>query len=346
MNWSDRRFPRFAGGSLSLTAVAAFAVLSAAPASAQPSVSGISGTVTHNQVITVSGSNFGTKAAAAPLVWENFDDGSLTDSLTLHDAGGTWTPNNTSNRRHARQAFNARADFKQGYAYVGYDAETASKWFVQYWIKLAPNWHWGTGVYGQPDTGLSNVKMIRWFPQGSRSYTNATVVLHGFDGHSWKYAFEHTGSNDEDYIPGPGDFRNQFTNDVWHCVQVEYAENSGPNAANGVLRLWVDGVQILNKTDAVTNSSSDPSWVEKRPYIIGFLRFVGAEQRERLEHVCVLLRFLRRQYVVPGGVGERVNIFGQHDARAADSHVVEQRLDCGQGQSGCLQRRAGIPLRD
>jgi len=56
-----------------------FALFLALPiiAHAAVSVSGISGTVSNNSSVTVSGAGFGTKAQAAPLKWDNFESGAV-----------------------------------------------------------------------------------------------------------------------------------------------------------------------------------------------------------------------------------------------------------------------------
>ena len=43
---------------------------------ASPSISNISGTFSSGQLITITGSDFGTKSPAAPLVWDTFESGS------------------------------------------------------------------------------------------------------------------------------------------------------------------------------------------------------------------------------------------------------------------------------
>ena len=233
-----------------------------ATASAQPAVTGVSGTVTNNQTVVISGSGFGTKAVAAPLVWEDFADGALAPNLVTR--AGTFVAN-TNNLRHPFSTRNARSDYKnQGY-YFGYDATTAPKWFVQYWIKLASNWRWGTTTYGGGDDGLANIKFFRMFPTGSRTYANAGYSLHGFNGGNVLRFVENGAQN---YINVDG--RSWFTANVWHSVQVEYGENTAAGATNGTMRLWVDGVLRDSITTLDTNPTADGSAVNKRPYIIGF----------------------------------------------------------------------------
>lgn len=44
---------------------------------AQPTITNVSGTVAHGQSITLSGSGFGIKSQAAPLIWDDFENGTI-----------------------------------------------------------------------------------------------------------------------------------------------------------------------------------------------------------------------------------------------------------------------------
>jgi hypothetical protein len=237
-----------------------------ARALAQPTVSGVSGTIANGQTITIAGSSFGTKSTAGPLVWEDFNDGSL-NGLAAH---GGMSLTNSDNLRHPFSAHNARANFKITDAngdgnYFSYDNQSAPKWFVQYWVKLASNWHWGTSTYGGSDDGLANVKVFRLFPMGSRTYSDVGYSLHGMDGGDMLRFVE---NGVETYLNV--DARPWFATGVWHNVQVQYSENSGVDRSDGTMRLWIDGVLRDSTTTLVTNVGSDGSAVNKRPYIIGF----------------------------------------------------------------------------
>jgi len=56
---------------------------------AAPSITNVSGTVSHGQSINISGSGFGTKTPAAPILWETFDDGMNGANIST---GGKWSP--------------------------------------------------------------------------------------------------------------------------------------------------------------------------------------------------------------------------------------------------------------
>jgi hypothetical protein len=236
--------------------------LSSAAAEAQPTVKKVHGHVADDRTITIEGAFFGTKAAAAPLVWEDFSDGALDPNLVNHGPGPAEI--NGDNLRHPFSPRNVRADYKRAGAYFGYDAATAPKWFVQYWIKLASNWHWGTSTYDGVDDGLANVKFFRMFPKGSRTYANAGYATHGFTGGD-VHRFVENGEQTYLGINGQG----LFTPGAWHCVQIEYGENRGAGEPNGTMRLWVDGVLTDSTTTLDTNPVADGEAIDKRPYIIG-----------------------------------------------------------------------------
>jgi len=55
--------------------------LACASAWGAPSISGVSGTVSHGQSITITGAGFGTKTTAAPLVWDDFESGTVDEPV-------------------------------------------------------------------------------------------------------------------------------------------------------------------------------------------------------------------------------------------------------------------------
>jgi len=229
----------------------------------QPILTDSSGRIANGQTITITGRSFGTKTTPAPLVWEDFSDGAIDPKLVNHGYGPAVI--NGDNLRHGFSTKNARTDYKTAGAYFGYDEGTARKWFVQYWVKLASNWHWGTSTYDAGDDGLANVKFFRMFPTGDRTYANVGYSTHGFTGGE-VLRFVENGVQTHLAL----DAQSFFTPDAWHCVQIEYGENSGVAQPDGTLRLWVDGKLRDETTTLDTNPADDGDQVEKRPYVIGF----------------------------------------------------------------------------
>ena len=235
----------------------------AAVVQAQPSITGVTGTLSHGQTVTIAGSGFGTKSPVAPAAFEDFSDG-VANGISKH--GGTWhITNNTDNLRTPFDVMNARCDFKHpgGMCEYSYNAVTAPRWFVQYWFKPAPNWQWGTTTYGGNNDGLANVKFLRFFPTGSRNYSNVFYAFLGWANNVIR-AVE---NGDTVYLPI--DFTVIMTPGSWHLVQAEFGENSGVDQADGRLRLWIDGALRHTTDTLVTNVGSDGPAINKRPYVIG-----------------------------------------------------------------------------
>ena len=94
-------------------------------------------------------------------------------AITLATTASTWSATVTP-----VSARNVRADYKSAGVFFGYDAATAPKWFVQYWIKLAPNWHWGAST---PSTAASagrhsngGSRLVEWLPITSNCMSSSS----------------------------------------------------------------------------------------------------------------------------------------------------------------------------
>jgi len=114
---AKKRFLRIASFSLGITLALIAEALGA------PSVSSITGTQQHNSQITITGSGFGSKPQATPVLWENFEAGtsgqiiagskpvygpSWTDFSTLSQSRPTFT---NASQRHSLSALSSHHDF-------------------------------------------------------------------------------------------------------------------------------------------------------------------------------------------------------------------------------------------
>ncbi|MEF3691442.1 MAG: hypothetical protein V3574_00100 [Candidatus Moraniibacteriota bacterium] len=55
-----------------------------------PSISGVSGELSHGQVITISGVDFGSKSQATPVVWDDFESGIVGQNSVTPAIGSNW----------------------------------------------------------------------------------------------------------------------------------------------------------------------------------------------------------------------------------------------------------------
>ncbi len=267
-----------------------FFILLVGVANAQ-TISGISGPVTNDSVVTISGSSFGTKSIPAPVVWDNLEDGTCNTLATV----GTWsTVNDLSissvNNRHSNSSYNAGINFTSE-AWGNFTGGSDSpKWFVQYWFYLADDFDFGSSI----NDHLGNIKIFRLWSTGSSTLNNLRIVLRGsYDadlvvestdlGHDWSPVITgHTwinsifGHANPSYVD-PGSFGwREYDIDIstgsWHLFQWE-VEESTINAYDGAIKWWFDGQLILDVDDVRTRTSSQSS--SFRPHTVGFYNSHG-----------------------------------------------------------------------
>lgn len=263
---------------------------------AAPTVGGISGVVQHDGTITITGSSFGIKATAAPVAWDNLEDGTCNTTATV----GSWSSVHdlsisTANQRHARSKYNAGINFNKeawGNFTGGSDAPT---WFVQYWFYLDNDFNFSSSI----DNNLGNIKIFRMWSTGSgtnnlrvqllNGYTSDLVVEVADVGHggysvgwtpvnsSGKTIDQTLGhSAPSEILPGDLGWRNYDNGDIpkgtWHLFQFEYKESSIDNY-DGVFRWWFDGKLIVNVNDVRTRTTAQPS--SMRPSVVGWYNSHG-----------------------------------------------------------------------
>lgn len=263
---------------------------------AAPTVSGVSGVVQHDGTITITGSSFGTKSTAAPVAWDNLEDGACNTTATV----GSWSSVNdlsisTANQRHARSRYNAVVNFNKeawGNFTGGSDAPT---WFVQYWFYLDNDFNFSSNI----DNNLGNIKIFRMWSTGSglnnlrvqllSCYTSDLVVEvvdqnHGGYGVGWSKS-NYAGptidqilghSAPSEILGGDLGWRNydnvDITKGTWHLFQFEFKESSLDNY-DGVFRWWFDGKLIVDVRDVRTRTSAQPS--SMRPAVVGWYNSHG-----------------------------------------------------------------------
>lgn len=209
---------------------------------AAPTISGISGTVSSGQSITISGSDFGTKSTPTPIKWDNFESGEHGGTISGWDltygnnvkysnvgnrtgsslcyAAGVTTADDPSNAN----ASNSRITLNSGIS--------ATKIFASYWIK----WNWGEITGGQIKHG---VHLCREYPGSSAPRIN-TVLYYSNNNPYWQGTGTYTpgfcsSGIDSCTLWGSA---NMYPTDTWVQVEVQI-EQSTADLEDGSLISWV-----------------------------------------------------------------------------------------------------------
>jgi len=219
---------------------AILAVIACSTAAGEPSISSVSGSVRHDETVTVSGSGFGAKpSAAAPRVWDNFEGG--VDGEVIHGRkpiiGPNWdsyTSNgflplysNASNRHNS--ALCSRHDFVSDGQYncsLEYHSAEGRAYFTFWWKYTRQQDYYNRNtkpwiVYG--DSGWGPLAYIGF---GNPDYGDG-VVRNSVQDEGGGAAPTIWGETQLDDIDGE-----------WVRVEV-YLEESTPNASNGTFQTWI-----------------------------------------------------------------------------------------------------------
>lgn len=217
-----------------------------------PSVSNVSGIVTHGQSIAISGSSFGTKSHAGPMLYDNFEGGTNGNAVNgtepyihqgnlssysawVRDGGGAYSDKNivfnnsspkTSSALHARAYFDGNDTWWGLNLYVPYSYFTTGKeLFVSFYYRF-------TG--STSDLPRQTKHMIAYDSSWNdkyyfnASYNSSCQSGDGYRPHITETATEH-------YLgPTPSSTRGE-----WIRID-QYLKQSAPNTANGAYwdSLW------------------------------------------------------------------------------------------------------------
>ena len=175
---------KFATSPLSVNASAAamlLIVFAAPSAFAAPTITSLSGTVTNGSTITVTGTGFGTKNPAKPLIWADFEQGTITAESSL--STGT-LQNDSASLTKVNQLPNST------YAVRGKPNDSVlGKQNVRLFVDTSPTPHdrWYFFVkrlYGNPTwwsysmTSAANYKYMRNWPQCANGYADFFAVIY------------------------------------------------------------------------------------------------------------------------------------------------------------------------
>lgn len=217
-------------------------------------ITGTNGTVSNGESVTISGSSFGTKSPAAPILWDQFEYGSNGNQLQTFDNwdayGGAGASNGglistDDSYSGTRSAYNSvtGADASCDFCTSNFFFNASDKVFYSYKLK----WTSSNVTGGITKFGRINASPNSYNGDGNFAYSSGGAVTGG-----GAYFFNEPGGGSgygfQQYVTaGPN---------VWHKIDM-YSELSTPaGTANGVNWFSVDSTDY-NRTGEVNRASGE-----------------------------------------------------------------------------------------
>jgi len=206
---------------------------------ATPSINSISGTFSGGETVTISGSGFGSKSPAAPLIWDDFEDGAIDTSTTALDRddwdsiGSGW--DDVDNTVKHAGTYSAKGDAGAGNcnACINGSYGDGVKVYVYLWRRYA-------------STVSCNQKFFRMYP--SETYPN------------WAWSWHNDGITivEPNVWTTHGCCGSPPEGNTWYNEEFELQMSSGSAQADGIGRYYSNCTKESEFTDVVTRNGSYP----------------------------------------------------------------------------------------
>jgi len=248
---------------------------------AAPVITNVSGAIVHGQSVTISGNDFGTKAAAAPVKFDNFENGTSatnlyqTDPLWVRYLGGSTTGviySNTLAHSGTLSVYNPvqpdnSGDFNTNY-YIF--PATDEVWYSYWWrtanlagltdqnnTKLGRIGNYALDENPYNGAGTTSLTTYMWADDQPPNYVGSPYLAYWLDG------------GGENLVPGDG-LHIEFNQ--WNRVDCHKKLSSPGGTANGAVECW---------SMSADNSSS--------PFYLGSTNLVNRPTGQTWQQDCVLL---------------------------------------------------------
>ncbi len=242
-------------------------------ATTNPSISSVSGTLSSGQTVTISGSNFGSKSQANPLIWDNFEDGINNATIrntnpVIGPAWNVWTngtdPVYTSTNNRANSARSALFDFSgsTGYTkFLQYYTTADSAYFTFWWRynKTSNQWSANIKPWDEFGTGTSGICPSIYSGFGSPlvgdGYLRASVTDCGGG------TGQQLNSNMFDWLSYDSPI--DEIQGQWVRMEMYVKQSSAPNVADGIYKMWVhkpdgEGITLdISSNNVITRNTMD-----------------------------------------------------------------------------------------
>lgn len=236
---------------------------------AAPSVTGVSGTVSSGQSITISGSGFGTKSTAQPQVWDNFEGGTVGQNLgsfTPSGAlGGVWTAYNESGTLPVYSTTRAHSGTKSvqhpiigtGSKFTSYGKTGLGATEIYYSVW----WRWDIVAGTNSSTPIIKLYRMNSTPafystSTSRPAIWATLRPTMVNGAVSSAGLDVEAIRDDTSAVETYDAHVTGSQDgAWHRGEVYWKLSQPAGTANGVFQIWEDGTLKVDQQNIITRAN-------------------------------------------------------------------------------------------
>ncbi|OGI43763.1 MAG: hypothetical protein A2150_07760 [Candidatus Muproteobacteria bacterium RBG_16_64_11] len=228
---------------------------------AQPQVTGISGSLTQQGMVTVIGSGFGTKANASPFSWDDFEGGIVGADLGSPVIGPAWTflsqspnPSYTDIRAHSGSK-GALIQWKNySISAFGWTGQGPyNQMYISFWRYMDPQ---------DPSAVPVNHKILYLYPPSGTTGQDFMVgaVMASWD--QWRYAVQSQPSSGW-VLPNGTPNNWAQTIQKWQRWEVFVKMDNPYTASNGEIRGWINGQPTVDVT-GINLSDIPTEWMDFR----------------------------------------------------------------------------------
>jgi hypothetical protein len=217
---------------------------------AAPTVGGVSGTLSTGQTVTISGSGFGSKSSASPVLWDNFEGGAAGNGTQGAPATiGKWdTGAGSENVSYSNQVAHTGKQSADGNFVTNYNASLAknmtfSRLYMDFWMLVKYN-----------SIKSRNFKPWRLYGDNDNYQLDYVWLCNS---NLMNRVQANTGLGLGDY-GGPA-----YSNGQWMHIQLSYQQSS-PGQTNGAVHHFINSVVAGLDSNSVETETASASFDQIR----------------------------------------------------------------------------------
>lgn len=200
-------------------------------------IAGTSGTLEGGETVVISGSSFGTKATAAPVLWEDFEDG--VDGSSLASTGYWGVDYDPAGSLPVFSTANERVTGSQGARSI-LTALGAQDCFFKSGLPLGDNKYWSYWLY-YSEPALGDPWQVKLVSIAQHVSSGGSTTIPG-----WLFTTWHNANYFVSYgLPSNNVYGVSPVNDAWNFYEFEIEEGTA-GVQDGLLRVWKNGDLVYN----------------------------------------------------------------------------------------------------